>query len=76
MLWRAQDGREANVFRLAAMLLHTRFSADSQALMRVSEQYFAEHPDMRLPAEEIIRNAWGVSLPRLRDGLNQQLRVH
>ncbi|MCE1182285.1 MAG: hypothetical protein LWW81_08260 [Rhodocyclales bacterium] len=72
----AQDGREANVFRLAAMLLHPRFPAESQVLMRVSEQYFSEHPDMRLPAEEVIRNGWVVSLPRLRDALNQQLRVH
>lgn len=36
----AQDQREANVLRLAAMVVQSRFPRESRRLMRASEQYF------------------------------------
>jgi hypothetical protein len=41
--------------------------------MRVSEQYFAAHPNERLAAAEVVSKGWVVGLPRLRDMLTQQL---
>lgn len=70
----ALDQREANVFRLAALLVragHPRSSAD---LMLASEHYFQHHPLQRLPPEDVVRKAWVTSLPRLRDLLNVALR--
>lgn len=69
----AGDQREANVFRLAAMVVQSRFPRESQRLMRVSEQYFAAHPNERLAAAEVVSKGWVVGLPRLRDMLTQQL---
>lgn len=69
----AQDQREANVFRLAAMVIQSRFPAESKNLMRVSDEYFAKHPNELLPAQEVVRKGWVFSLPRLRDMLSQQL---
>jgi hypothetical protein len=39
----AQNQREANVFRLAAMVIQFRFPDESKHLMDASEQYFAVH---------------------------------
>ena len=69
----AQDQCEANVFRLAAMVVQSRFPIESQALMYASERYFALHPNERLPPVEVVRKGWVVSLPRLRDMLTHQL---
>lgn len=70
----AQDQREANVFRLAAMVVKSRFPSESKSLMRTSDRYFALHPDERLPPADVVRNGWILSLPRLRDMLTHQLR--
>lgn len=72
----AQDQREANVFRLAAMVVQSRFPGESKCLMRASEQYFAAHPDERLAPAEVVRKGWISSLPRLRDMLSHQLYGH
>ncbi|MEM8515131.1 hypothetical protein RCH14_004491 [Massilia sp. MP_M2] len=69
----AQDQREANVFRLAAMVVQTRFPAESKSLMRASDDYFASHPSERLTPQTVVRNGWIFNLPRLRDMLTQQL---
>lgn len=70
----AQDQREANVFRLAAMVVQSRFPNESSRLMHASERYFATHPNERLAAQDVVRQGWVVSLPRLRDMLSFQLR--
>ncbi len=44
----AQDQRGANVFRLAAMVVQSRFPDESKSLMPASEQYFAAHPHEKL----------------------------
>jgi hypothetical protein len=41
----AQDQREANVFRLASMVVRSQFPRESDRLMLTSEQYFAAHPN-------------------------------
>ncbi|MBY0242547.1 MAG: hypothetical protein K2X55_24865 [Burkholderiaceae bacterium] len=71
----AGDQREANVFRLAAMVVQSRFPRQSQRLMRVSEQYFVAHPNERLPAAEVVAKGWVSGLPRLRDMLTHQFHV-
>ncbi|MDR2013046.1 MAG: hypothetical protein LBQ20_08400 [Rhodanobacter sp.] len=72
----AQDQREASVFRLAAMVVRSRFPYESGHLMQASERYFARHPSERLAPVEVVRNGWVSSLPRLRDMLSRQLRGH
>ncbi len=74
MMWGAQDQREANVFQLAAMILPSRFPAESKCLIQASERYFASHPNERLTSAEVVRRGWVVSLPRFRDMLSHQLQ--
>jgi len=69
----AQDQREANVFRLASMVVRSKFPRESDRLMLASEQYFAAHPNDSLVADAVVRNGWIVSLPRLRDMLSHRL---
>ena len=54
----ARDQREANVFRLAAMVVQQRFPCESMNLMRASEQYFGIHPSERMAPGEIVRSGW------------------
>lgn len=69
----AQDQREANVFRLASMVVRAEFPRESNSLMLASEQYFATHPNESLLTGAVIRNGWVLSLPRLRDMLSRRL---
>ncbi|WP_034689699.1 hypothetical protein [Acidovorax sp. MR-S7] len=72
----AQDPCEANVFRLAAMVVRSRFPGESRCLMQASERYFAAHPDERLAPADVVRKGWVPSLPRLRDMLSRRLGGH
>lgn len=69
----AHDQREANVFRVAAMVVQSRFPSESARLMQAGEDYFLLHPRDRLPAADVVRNGWVFSLPRLRDMLSLKL---
>lgn len=69
----AEDQREANVFRLAAMVLRSRFPGESVSLMQASERYFALHPDQKLDPADVVRNGWVFSMPRFRDMLCHSL---
>ena len=69
----ALDQREANVFRLAAIVVQSQFPHESNRLMLASEQYFAAHPDDRLVSGAVIKNGWVLGLPRLRDMLARRL---
>lgn len=69
----AQDQREANVFRLAAMVVQSQFPHESKRLMQASEQYFSVYPDDRLVSGAVVRNGWVLGLPRLRDMLTRRL---
>lgn len=69
----AQDQREANVFRLASMVVRSEFPRESECLMLASEQYFAANPNDSLLPGAVVRNGWIVSLPRLRNMLSHRL---
>ena len=73
LLLTAQDQKEANVFRLAAMVVQSRFPDESGRLMQVSDRYFMQHPGDKLAAVGVLRQSWVISLPRLRDRLSVQL---
>jgi hypothetical protein len=73
MLATAADQREANVFRLAAMIVGPRHEAQAQALSGASEEYFRAHPDERLDTTEVLRRSWIASLPRLREALTRKI---
>jgi hypothetical protein len=68
----AQDQREANVFRLAAMIVASRFPSESRCLMQASERYFDAHPSEKLAPADVVRQGWVFSLPRLRDMLSRR----
>jgi hypothetical protein len=68
----ASNSAEANVFRVAAMLLESRFPVEARRLACVCEGYFSADPASKLPAVEVIRNGWLISLPRARDLLERQ----
>lgn len=72
----AQDQREANVFRLAAMVVRSHFPGESMCLMQASDRYFATHPNERLAPAEVVRRGWVLNLPRLRDMLSHRLYGH
>lgn len=68
------DCREANVLRVAAMVLQSRFPMESRRLMDAAESYYRKHPASRAPVVDAIRNGDIISLPRFRDMLTQLLR--
>ncbi len=65
----ARDQREANVFRVAAMVVKSRLPSEAEKLMQASQNYFSSYPNHRLQEAEVIKNGWVSSLPRLRDML-------
>lgn len=69
----AADAREANVFRLAGMVVRSQFPAPSARLRDAGERYFVTHPDEMLSAAQVLKNNWIVGLPRLRDMLSHRL---
>ncbi|GAA4015844.1 hypothetical protein [Actimicrobium antarcticum] len=69
----AQDQREANVFRLASMLIQSQFPHEANSLKLASDEYFVAHPNAKLTSGAIVRNGWIVGLPRLRDRLIRRL---
>jgi hypothetical protein len=72
----AQNQVEANVFRLAAMVLQPQFPAAAAQLRNASNRYFGIRPNEKLPPAEVINRGWVIGLPRLRDMLSHQLRRH
>lgn len=69
----AQNQREANVFRVASMVMSPRMPTEAVLLRHTSEDYFSTHPGEQLPAAEVVRRGWVVSMPRLRDMLSLTL---
>jgi 6-phosphogluconate dehydrogenase len=70
----AKDQQEANVFRVAAMVVRSRLPQEAAGLMQASEDYFSSHPMDRLPEVDVVKNGWVSSLPRLRDMLSLEFR--
>jgi hypothetical protein len=69
----ALSPREANVFRLAAMVIRSRFPAEAARLLQASDRYFSQQPGTLLSPADVVRQGWVASLPRLRDILSQRL---
>jgi hypothetical protein len=65
--------QEANVFRVAAMVLASAWPVQAARLRALSDAYFAQHPADKLPVVQVVHNGWVLSLPRLRDLLSRQL---
>lgn len=63
----AANQKEANVFRLASMIIGARFPAESEALLQLSEDYFLLHPQDKVELPDVVTNGWVASLPRLRE---------
>jgi hypothetical protein len=72
-LARPRNDVEANVFRVAGMVVRASFPEESARLVHHSERYFAHHPDERVSAEEVVRKGWVFSLPRLKTMLARRL---
>lgn len=71
----AESGREANIFRVAAMVLQSSFPTESKTLMACADRYFAVHPDELAPVVNVIHQGDVISLPRLRDSLTRRLNA-
>lgn len=69
----ARDRREAHVFRLGAMVIQSRRRQASDRLMQAAQAWFEANPGQLLPAVEVVRQGWVISLPRLRDTLDRAL---
>lgn len=69
----AHSPREANVFRLASMVIRSRFPAEASRLLLASDRFFSQQPDALLSPADVVRQGWVASLPRLRDTLSQRL---
>ena len=72
----AENQLEANVFRLAALVIQSKFSHESMKLMEVSDRYFVTYPHEKLATVEVIRRGWMINLPRVRDRLIRKIEEH
>lgn len=70
----AQDQREANVFRVAASVIRSEFPHESVRLAQAAARHFAANPEHALHSSEVVRRAWIIGLPRLRDRLSRELK--
>lgn len=65
---------EANVCRVAGMILGRHLRGARQRLAQAAAVYFTAHPDELLESAETVRRGWIINLPRLRDRLERRLR--
>ncbi len=68
------DARDANVFRVASMLLGREFEVETQQLRKSSERYFVAFPSEKVDTTQVLNNGWMIGLPRFRDRLERKLR--
>lgn len=69
----ASGAAEANVFRVAAMVMQSRYPAEARSLRTVSDRYFAVHPRDLKSVADVVQAKHVASLPRLRDMLTRKL---
>ena len=69
----ADDAREANVFRLASMVLGAEFTPEATRLLKAAKRYFARFPGQQLRTPDVIARGWVLGLPRLHDMLEREL---
>ena len=61
-----RNAREANVVRVAAMLLRPRHTVSAARPRDAAERYFESRPDERLGSNDVVRAGWLIGLPRFR----------
>lgn len=69
----ANDQREANVFRVASMVMDKHYPTEAGRLRAASSSYFGKHPGDKLLAGAVLSKGWVQGLPRLRDMLSREL---
>lgn len=70
----ADNQVEANVFRVAGMLISHRHPDEGERLQQAAREYFHSRPDEEINTTESVRRGWISSLPRLNDELRRRLR--
>ncbi len=65
---------EANVCRVAGMILSHNLQDARRRLAQAATTYFAAHPSELLESAETVRRGWIINLPRLRDRLERRLQ--
>lgn len=65
---------EANVCRVAGMILSRNLQDAGHRLTQAAAAYFAAHPSEQLESAETVRRGWIIGLPRFRDRLERMLR--
>ena len=53
-----RDQAEANVCRLAGMIVRIRCPAAGARLSDAAATYFADHPEQQVPSAEVVRRGW------------------
>ena len=69
------SAQQANVMRVAAMVIGRSFPASQKRLSAAAARYFEAHPGEAVESAEIVRRGWVSNLPRLRDRLEHKLRM-
>lgn len=64
---------EANAFRVAGMILRSKFPNEADRLLAASQEYFNSNPSELLETAEALRRNWVPGLPRFRDFLSVKL---
>lgn len=70
-----QDQAEANVCRLAGMIVDGRYPEAGKRLSDAATAYFADHPEQQVASAEVVRRGWVINAPRLRDRLERMLEI-
>lgn len=68
-----RDQAEANVCRLAGMIVSIRYPEAGARLFDSATAYFTQHPDQQVPSAEVVRRGWIINAPGLRDQLERLL---
>lgn len=69
------SAQQANVMRVAAMVIGRSFPVSQKRLSEAAARYFEAHPGDKVESAEIVRRGWVSTLPRLRDRLEHKLRM-
>ncbi|WP_261531379.1 hypothetical protein [Burkholderia multivorans] len=68
-----RDQAEANVCRLAGVIVDGRYPEAGKRLSDAAATYFADHPGQQAPSAEVVRRGWITNAPRLRERLERLL---
>ena len=69
------SAQQANVMRVAAMVIGKSFPVSHKRLSAAAARDFEAHPGDKVESAEVVRLGWVSTLPRLRDRLEHKLRM-